>query len=166
MQSGTYIARAVDIDMGFAETGTPQYAVVFKIEDTGEHITWYGFMTEKTAERTLESLRYCGWRGMDPGAIEIEDLPEQVEIVVEEDEYNGNVRYRVRWVNQPGRRAVLKQRMDDKQRRSFGERFKGLAMKLKPIDASAPVVQAHVAKRGDNGARGQGPAIPEDDLPF
>ncbi len=153
MQPGTYVARAVDIDLGYTSKGTPQYAVVFQ-KESKETITWYGYMTDASAERTLESLRYCGWRGMGPGAVTVDDLPEEVEIVVDDEEYNGEVYSRVKWVNQRSGRAALKDRMNDNQRRDFSAKFKNLAMKIKPVapppkQALPPVNSAPEQEIGD-----------------
>jgi hypothetical protein len=130
IQPGIYDAKAVDIDMGYTSTGKPQYAVAFELVDTGETITWYGFMTEKTAKLTLESLRHCGWMGNDPGSISAEDLTSIVSLVIEEEEYEDNVYPRVRWVNRKGGVARLRDKMDDAQRTAFGAEFKGLAMSI------------------------------------
>lgn len=133
MNNGRHAAKAIDIDMGYAETGTPQYAVAFELVETRETITWYGYMSEKAAERTLQSLRYCGWQGNDPGAISAADLTEEVELDIQEDEYKGETRMKVQWVNRRGGGAVLKSRMDESQRKAFGDQFRGLAMKVKPV---------------------------------
>jgi hypothetical protein len=68
LQPGTYKARAISADFGESEKGTQFIAVTFVIEfagdgdspGTSETITWFGYCTDKTSERTIESLRYCG----------------------------------------------------------------------------------------------------------
>lgn len=118
---GTYRARAMGsskphIQFGMAGTGTQQVAVAFMIyqevlddhrqptgtyEPTGEEITWIGSFTPATMQRTCESLRYAGWSTND-----LDDMTglgsTDVDIVVEHEEYQGNTRAKVQWVNKPG----------------------------------------------------------------
>jgi hypothetical protein len=93
LSPGYYRARAVEYALGKTQNGTRQVAVRFEVLDEqgapgGERVTWYGYFTEKTAERTLESLQYCGWEGDD-----VTDLTgierNEVQIVVEHEEYEG-----------------------------------------------------------------------------
>ena len=63
MQVGKHTAVVAQLDLGEAGTGTPQMCVRFKItegECKDEEITWYGYLTEKTAKRTIES-RHLPW---------------------------------------------------------------------------------------------------------
>jgi len=68
---GTYRARATEAEFGFTNTGTEQVAVLFEVvedgEFQGERITWFGFFTDATSERTIQALRVCGWAGDDLG---------------------------------------------------------------------------------------------------
>ena len=97
----------------FTESGTkktPQIEVLFEIdtpEFQGEQITWYGFLTDKAVERTLESLRYAGWKSSDINDLtdlSKEDVP-GVELVIEPDTYNGDTKAKVQWVNRAGGRG-------------------------------------------------------------
>src|SRR5579862_677136 len=105
LSPGYYRARAIEWALGKTDKGNRQVAVRFQTFDDedrpGEAITWYGYFTEKTAERTLESLQHCGWTGDD-----ITDLSgierNEVQLVVENEEYEGKVHARVAWVNLPG----------------------------------------------------------------
>jgi hypothetical protein len=107
----TVLAHAVSGVLGESFTKkTPQVEIVFEIttaEFAGERINWYGYLSDKTAERTMESLRYAGWRGK---ADELAGLHEyswgeapDVELVIAPDTYNGETTAKVRWVNSPGR---------------------------------------------------------------
>jgi hypothetical protein len=123
---GTFRARAVAADLGFAGTGTEQIAISFEFldgENAGMHITYYGFFTDRARERTFESLRNCGWKGDD-----LSDLSgvgdNDVEIVIEmEDD-----RPRVRWVNRLGGGLALGTRMTDEQKRRFAAEMRGYAV--------------------------------------
>jgi hypothetical protein len=87
---------------------TPQVVVSFEIttaEHAGTTINWFGFLTDKTTERTIESLRYAGWKGSDLS--DLSDLSKSdtpvVELVIEHEEYEGKTRPKVQWVNRVGR---------------------------------------------------------------
>ncbi len=77
LNPGKYRARPIAAALGLTSKGTDQIAVTFELLDpAGERITWYGFFTEKTTDRTLESLRHCGWKGNDLSIfVEGEPLP-------------------------------------------------------------------------------------------
>jgi len=64
---GTFVARGVAVALGLTSAGAPQVAVELTIKDEeflGETITWFGYFTEKTTERTLETLRNLVGRPM------------------------------------------------------------------------------------------------------
>lgn len=123
MEAGTWKARAREAELGYASTGTEQVAVLFEIVEgpyLGERITWYGYFTEGTFDRTVEGLRNAGWTGND-----LSDLSSlgsrDCFIVVEWDTYNGERSLKVRWVNS-GNGLALKQAMGDAEKRAFAAR--------------------------------------------
>lgn len=139
---GTYRARAIDGDFGLSSKNTEQIAVRFQVTDgpnEGATLTWYGFFnTPENAKRAMESLRRCGWRTDD--VTDLAGLGEkEVEVVVEEEEYQGKKRLKVRWINDLGGGPTLSRPMDDAHRRAFAARMKGLAMAVKPKDKGYPV---------------------------
>lgn len=103
MNPGTYKAKAIRAELGESQNGTPFAAVTFRLEDHDDTIVWYGYITDKTTERTLRSLRIAGWIGNDLRTIEGDGsaLREVVDLVIQDDEYNGKVRSKVQWVNKP-----------------------------------------------------------------
>src|SRR4051794_18119735 len=105
LKAGTYRARGVESDLGIAQTGKEQVFVKFAITsgpEEGQHVTWFGyFNTPENAKRTIESLRTCGWTGTDITELTGIDANE-VELVVEHEEYNGKTRAKVRWINEIG----------------------------------------------------------------
>lgn len=136
--SGTFRARATSYAFGTsAKKETPQCAVMFEITDgphAGKRVSWYGYFTEKTAERTVESLQHCGWQGDDVTAVDLKDLANEVEIVVEAEPWESDsgasgVTSRVRWVNSPGRVAIKP--MAAGEQADFRDRMKGLVHGLK-----------------------------------
>lgn len=132
---GRYMARAIEWQMGIAETGTEQVAVTFEIIEegpfSGHTITWFGFFTEKASERTIKSLFACGWEGDDLTDLAGLDRNE-VEIVVEHDVHNNERRAKVKWVNRPGSGSfVMKNPMNDAQKKMLAAKMKGLVLALK-----------------------------------
>jgi hypothetical protein len=103
---GKYRAKAASATLGKTSTGKEQVYVDFELisgEAKGQHLGWYGYFTENTAERTLESLEYCGWDGNS--IRELRGLgSKEVELVVEyeRNEQDGKEYLRVRWVNKVG----------------------------------------------------------------
>lgn len=138
---GYYRAMAVEWALGKTNGGAPQVAVRFEtFEDDvpGESITWYGYFTEKTTERTLESLGYCGWTGDD-----ITDLTgvesNEVQIVVEHETYEGKVNAKVKWVNRPGGGGIaIKAPLDDAEKASFAREMKAKIISMRQGQRAAP----------------------------
>ena len=126
---GTFTARAVEGALGETSNGSPQIAVELQVLDdgyTGETITWFGYFTEKTTARTMESLRILGWKTDDLS--NLDGITEnEVKIVVVEDEYDGKTRLKVNWINRPGGLA-LKSPMTPDKARGFAAQMKGAAV--------------------------------------
>jgi hypothetical protein len=163
MKNQTCLGRAIEWDLGYSESGKEQVAVAFQLEegvDAGQRITWRGYFTEKTTERTLQSLRYCGWDGIN--LADLTGLDKNlVQLVIENEEYNGKTYSKVAWVNQLGGLA-LKNRMDDKARAAFAAKMKGAALAV-PKDL-AKGMRPEVRKSSGNDEPECN--MPEDDLPF
>lgn len=121
---GVYAARAITGALGTSGTGKEQIGVEFEIQDEqGGHITWYGFFTDKTMDRTIETLRLCGWKGSDLNSLDgLGD--NEVSIVLETEEYEGKSRQRVQWVNRAGGLAMANPLSAD-QAKAFAAKMKG-----------------------------------------
>ncbi len=157
---GTYRARAVpaSVQWGVSKNDNEQVAVQFAFidaddNDTGDALTWVGFFTEKTSQRTLESLRYAGWMGNDITDLKgLGSVP--VEVVVKHEQYEGETQVRIAWINRPGGGAFkFEKPMDDTGKRK-------LAARLKAMAASVPTVGAAPAKKPNEKAK-----PPRDDAP-
>lgn len=178
---GNFKARGLTAALGYTSTGKEQVAVQLEILDEGfqgETITWYGSFSEQAAERTLESLRLLGWQGDD-----LFDLSgigsKEVKAVLDEDEYEGKIQLKVKWINGPGGLA-LKAPMNEGEARAFSQRMKGLVLShktksaagtsgTKPSSASsarAPSTQQRSQSRPQAGRRDEVPPPTDDDLPF
>ncbi len=120
LEKATYRARAIATALDrSSQKNTKFVAVDFEIVDdehyNGEHPqAWKGFFTEKTTDRTVESLQHMGYEGDNledfasldrAGCAKL--LPNVVEIVCEPEYFtgdDGNERavVKVQWVNRVG----------------------------------------------------------------
>jgi hypothetical protein len=127
--AGTFRAKAVTGGLGYTSTEKPQVAVEFQILDeefANEAITWFGYFTDDTKERTFESLRVMGWKTDDLS--NLDGITEnEVRIVVKEEEYQGKTSLKVAWVNKPGGLA-LKTPMSPQQAKAFAASMRGEAL--------------------------------------
>jgi hypothetical protein len=176
---GRHAAICRSIQLGWTSTGKEQLAVEFQIDgpddpDAGRSITWFGFFTDKTFDKTVEALRALGWTGPDltelPALAEAGDLAQVVEIVVGHEEYGGELSARVRWVNKPGAgRVKLEKPMSADEARMFAARVRARMAGGRPTGA-APVPRAAARPSwGATGSHAFDPTIPppdQNDLPF
>jgi hypothetical protein len=129
LNEGTYRGRPARAALGLASTGIEQIAVMFDfVEPAGTRLTWYGFFTEATTERTIEALRHCGWRGDDLSVFaEGQPLPEgfdqEVELVVKHETYQGKTNARIAFINSGGGLA-MKNALTVDQATAFAKRMK------------------------------------------
>lgn len=140
--------------------------------DYGRSISAFLFFTDKTVDRSLESLRHCGWKGDE--IAEVGDmaargeLANDVELVVEHEFYqpdNGEGKWqaKVRWINTPGGGAVkLKKPLEGRDLASFSARMKGRA---RMVGGGAP--NGGGSRPSTSSQSSQHPNAPgNDDLPF
>jgi len=163
LDKGFYRARAVEHQFGVAETGTEQVAVTFEIRTEGRwkeyRITWFGYFTEGTVRRTLESLRTCGWEGDDVTDLVGLDRNE-VELEVVHEAYNGELRAKVKWVNRVSGVFRVKNPMTVEQKRALSARVRHLALAMRAPAGAAPAPFPSAAARAPNGRGATGGAAP------
>jgi hypothetical protein len=166
---GTHRAHAIDCALGMTKTGKEQVGVCFEVEESGERITWFGYFTDGTFDRTIESLRYIGWNGTDLMELR-QGLPagcdKVVEIVVDDEtDQNGEPRRKVRWVNGGGGVAV-REVLDEAQARSFAARMKSRVAALSAAKGGASQAKAArpLVPAGTTSAAGE--QITDADIPF
>lgn len=154
IKPGTYKARATEGALGLTKGGKEQAAIAFAIIDgdhAGESVTWFGYFTEATADRTIEALRHCGWAGDDLSDLS-GILDNEVQIVIEHEDYEGKTQVRVKWVNKSGSGGLaLKERLEGGAAKAFAQRMKGavLAQRMKGGGAtSAPRTQQRPPANG------------------
>ena len=171
---GTYRARALSGALGYAGNGTEQVGIDFQIIEgpsEGQHITWYGFFTDKTTDRTIESLRICGWEGDD--LFDLTGIEKnEVDLVIEAEDYADKktgelkTRSRVRWINRPSG-LQMRDAMDSTQAREFAAKMRGRVVALRgagQAPAPAPARKSAPAPQNKRGAPAQ--AVDDDDIPF
>src|ERR1700745_2665809 len=132
------------VQFGTTKTGTDQVLVNFEITqgpEMGHRVPWFGFFTDKTTKRTLQSLRAIGFNGDDLNAIVSQALDYEVDITVEHNTYEGKTTARVGFVGGGGG-ASLANQMDGKSRARFAaqmKRFLGDVPEVagKPADRTA-----------------------------
>jgi hypothetical protein len=128
---------------------TPQVVVNFEIvggEYAGHRVPWVGFFSEKTATRTIEALRYMGFKGDDLMDALAQQLNNQVTIVVEHNSYadkeTGELKTnaRVAWVNKTGASGgmQLKEPMKTNELRTFAAKMKGLVKGVGEVEGTKP----------------------------
>jgi hypothetical protein len=122
--TGTHAARALTAVLSETKKGDPQVVVdleLLDIEGQKPHIAWYGYFSEKTEDRTIESLRICGWTGNDFANITV---GAEVQLVIESEVFEGKTHQKVKWVNRPGGVAMAKP-MDAGKTAAFAAKMKG-----------------------------------------
>jgi hypothetical protein len=133
LKPGRFRARAVGGVLAESGNGNPQIAVSFDILDeafAGSSITWYGSFSKNLGkgkktpfQRTIETLRICGWEGDD-----ISDLStitkNEVSLTLDYETFEGERKLKVKWVNAPGGVAV-KNPMNEAQAKGFAAKMRG-----------------------------------------
>ncbi len=146
-KAGTYRAKPIEAMIGKSkQKNTPFVGVMYEVvggEFNGQRLKWEGYLTEKTAERTLESLQNCGWTGDDVSVFAKPEggkfLTNEVDLVVEMEKYQGDdpakagKEYpKVQWVNKVGSGPkFVGEKLDVAEAAAFGQKFRGLALALK-----------------------------------
>lgn len=129
---GTFVGRAQAWDLRVAKTGTEQILIKFAIEEgqhAGETVYWTGSFTDKSFDFTMESLRTCGFEGDDLS--NLESLSNnQVQLVIDEEEYDDKTYSRVQFINKIGSMAI-KGAMSDAEKAEFAARMRGRVLASK-----------------------------------
>lgn len=161
MQDGIYKGRARTWALAESpEKKTPEVAVEFEFTSPGfegQSSTWHGYLSEKAFDRTIESLRICGWTGDDLADLAGLDTNE-VNLVVKNEEYNGKTYPKIQFVNRPGGLAVKEPMAPDKAK-SFAASMRS---RIRAIDAA----NGRKAKPANGTRPSDGDAINPDDIPF
>lgn len=121
-------ARAKEWQLN-AKDGKESIAITFTFSpghaEKYDSITAFLYFTEKTLNRTLDSLRHCGWQTDSLADLDTLNLNE-VELVIDDEEFQGKWRTRVKWVNRIGG-LDSKNAMDKNQQTAFAMRLQAAA---------------------------------------
>lgn len=157
MKAGIHHGRATQWHAGYSgEKNTPGVFVMFEIVDgdcRGESISWCGWLTDNAARRTIESLRYMGWKGNDLDKLDtitanVVDLDVQPET-----DREGRERLRVCWVNPLGGSVqIIAPLATEADKRAFASRFRDIAATV----TGAPEERQRRQASGGSGAGGGG----------
>ena len=157
MENGTYAAKPVSAAEGGASVyesqgGALMLAIRFALEGGGQ-ITARVCLVNKDGALNTKNIERCrewsGWDGSDPYWFMETDLSGiDVELVVENEEYEGKTFPSVKWINKPGsgggkalpdaadRKAVLAK---------YGAKFRAVAGGVAPVKPVAPAAPAPAA---------------------
>lgn len=169
---GKHKARAVEgalVEVG--DKQTPAVSVIFEIIDgdsAGDRIKWDGWLTEKTTDRTMESLRYCGWStDMLDDLRGISDNEVQLVIEPEVNERDGKTYPRVKWVNRLGGGASINdlQKVAGAAARTLAQRFAAAARGSREKAPTRPAQNGSARQPSRRVVEEESPFDPSD-VPF
>lgn len=152
---GTWKAKGCEGALGHTAGGKPQIGVDLMILEgpsAGAHITWYGYFTEATFDRTIESLQLLGWKGPDLSDLKGIDKNEVNVVIAHEPDNDGVIRCKANWINPIGG-VVMKDRMNAGAAAAFAQEMKGRVLALG-------------AGKRPTAPTGGNAAVPNDDIPF
>lgn len=170
LTNGTWKARGCEALLGEASTGSKQIGVDLQLlegPDQGKHITWYGYFSDATFERTIESLQLLGWEGDDLSDLRGIDRLEVSIVIEDEPDLQGELHSRVKWINGQGGIA-MKNKLDVGSAKAFAAQMKGriVAMKQKSGGSSAPATRAPQQQRPTPAATHVMDSPSDDNIPF
>jgi hypothetical protein len=158
MKNGTHRARPIAAVFTRTQGDSARLHVFIKFglsADMNDCLGWQGYFGDnkdkggKTlTERTMDVLRLCGWSSDDPKNLANITPDHEVEIVVQEDEYRGNVTQKIRFVQEVGTAA----------------RF--MPQAIPDAEVGSIVNSISRALRGSAPVGGEFPPASDDDIPF
>lgn len=189
--AGRFPAICRSIQFNEAGTGNTQVVIGFEIceiaegpegpqyEATGTFQTYFGAFTDKATVHTVKALRACGWTGDDlaelPELADAGSLSEPVSLVIVHEEYKGEWKAKVKWVNTPNGgtgKIKLERPLEGGDLRDFAQRMKsriraesgttGGARRAAPSSGNGRGNAPHPNAPGST----YGSSAPDDDIPF
>lgn len=128
----TQRARAIGAGLGKSGRGSEQVGILFLLlDDDGNQsgrMTYYGSFSDKAFDITLKAMRTAGWTGTnldDLSSLGDGNTPE-VSLVIENEEYNGVTRPKIKWVNAGG--LAMKDQLEPSEAQSFAAKMRGAVL--------------------------------------
>jgi hypothetical protein len=187
IQQGRHRATCFEFEFPEPKPGRAQaIALGFRMSDgdvdQGRVITAWKYFADGALAYTLEALRACGWRGDNPADITIADLANEVELVVQHEEYEGKWRAKVSFINPLGGGMVkAEKRLEGNNLKSFGAAMRAKIRALdggqrpapKPAQTGQPATspqhttrQAAPHPNAPSGGDWDAPPQADPDIPF
>lgn len=124
--------KANDWALGVTDNGTNYVGISFLVGEGEQQrpLTAYLYLSDAAADRSIEALRNMGFKGDDisvlaSGAEGAPDaLPLDVDLTVEDEEYEGKTYERVKWINKPRGGPMVKTRLTAETASSFAAALK------------------------------------------
>lgn len=126
---GVYNMRATEAGMGLTSGEKEQVAVVLVFVDgpyKDQGINYYGYFSEKTADRTIRDLRTLGWQSDD--LRDLSTVRGTAPVTIIDDTYEGKTTSKVDRIGAPG--LAIKTLMPEDQLSAFALRMKSLAARI------------------------------------
>lgn len=147
IEKGRHKARAQGFEFGVSPNkGTKFIRVPFQTE-SGESVNWDGYFTEKTLDRTMDSLEHMGWDGQSlsaPRGIGDQDCY----IVVDHETHEGKTYAKVQWVNSLNGGGLKEEiKMDAQTLSALDDEFKADLLKRRQKNAGRPTPQTRQSSR-------------------
>jgi hypothetical protein len=185
LPEGRHVALCRSVQFGWTEKGKEQIAIGFELThpddpDCGARITYFGTFTDAEEGKkygaldfTMQAIRYIGYTGDDlselPALAEAGQLAQEVELVVQHEEYNGALSAKVKFVNRPGGGQVqLKKPLDERELKVFAQAMKSRLRADAPRKSSGTPAPAQPTQRSMPATSKPHPNAPGnlDDIPF
>jgi hypothetical protein len=132
IKPGKYQAVAKEHVFGRAGTGTEQVVVGFELvaegDFKGRRVSWRGYFTDATAERTLESLESAGWDGTSLKRLDGLGSRPCVLVIEDEEGSDGKIYSKVQWVNALGGGLSVKEKLETNEIANLEERMRGIML--------------------------------------
>ena len=147
LKNGQY--KAVPSDWGFnksPEKGTESIFVTFIVDGKDQNdqpsdvlVTWFGYLTPDTKDRTIESIYKLGFngdlealaKGHDGKALDVTNV---VMVTTEVDTYKDSTKNKIKWINAIGENHGIK-KLDIGEAMSIVNKYKGDFLAKKPVGA-------------------------------
>ena len=135
MEPGKHNAKITDYGISSTQSGKPQVFIKFN-----NGLTWYGTFKKNDGEPnqvTFKTLITCGFKGTDIMALAdgpsggVLNTDKELELVVENEVYNGQERQKIKFINDPSMGMQNKLDRSGAAKVMGGENFAGELLKMR-----------------------------------